>query len=77
MEDEGNRWYNYHLAEGNPVELAATSKCRFLDILQYPSLADHHQSEGDLDNSFIEEWFSKVRGVENKAETVTNSGLGS
>jgi hypothetical protein len=61
-----NAWYNCHLAEGNPVEFAATSKCRFLDILQFPSLAEHHQSEGNLDDSSIEEWFSKVCGVEYK-----------
>ena len=39
--DEGNDWddsrYKCHIAEGNPVEFAATSKCRFLDILQYPA----------------------------------------
>jgi hypothetical protein len=61
-----NSWYNCHLAEGNPVEFAATSKCRFLDILQYPSLAGYYQSEGNLDDSSIEEWFSKVCGVEYK-----------
>jgi hypothetical protein len=68
--DEGNDCddsrYKCHIAEGNPVEFDATSKCRFLDILQYASLAEHHQSEGNLDDSSIEEWFSKVCGVEHK-----------
>jgi hypothetical protein len=68
--DEGNgwghSWYKCHLAEGNPVEFAATSKCRFLDILEYPSLVEHHQSEGNLDDSYIEEWCLNVCGVEDE-----------
>jgi hypothetical protein len=47
-------------SSGGRIDFAATCKCRYLELLRYPNLPFPRQSEGELDDTSLLEWFNKV-----------------
>jgi hypothetical protein len=52
-------FYGYP-SSGGRIDFAATSKCRYLELLRYPNLSFPRQSEGELGDTSLLEWLNKV-----------------
>jgi hypothetical protein len=48
---------------GGRIDYAATSTCRYLELLRYPDRPFPRQSEGELDDTSLSEWLNKVLGA--------------